>query len=95
MNIDPTMVSLCHDPERGVFTARSGGMTLGTLTYAWIGEASISIDHVVVIPQARGGRIARSLVEGVLEWARGQHVAVIPVCRYAQVVIRRSFKESR
>ena len=95
MRLDPTNLVLRHHADRNVFLVESGGLALGTLTYSCLGESAIAIDHVVVIPDAQGGRIARVLVEGAIEWASAQRLDVVPVCRYARALVERSLNLSR
>jgi predicted GNAT family acetyltransferase len=87
----PIGLSRRHDTDTRMFIAESDGRALGTLMYSCSGESAITIDHVVVIPEVRGGRIARVLVEGAIDWADTQHLEVIPVCRYARAICRRLY----
>jgi predicted GNAT family acetyltransferase len=72
----------------GTFIAERDGIRIGELEYSRISDSAIAIDHVVVTPTARGGSVARTLVDAAVTLARREHAGVVPVCRYARLALR-------
>ncbi len=77
------------DGRNGVFFIERDGRRVAELTYAREGEAAI-VDHTWVDPQLRGGKAARRLVEAVVQWARAEHLRIVPTCSYVRVVLART-----
>ena len=76
--------------RRGEFVAESDGHQIGSLLYSRRAHSAITIERVFVVPEARGGSVARTLVEAAVALARYENASIIPLCRYARVLLRRS-----
>ena len=76
-----------HDAgERGgLFYVERDGRHIAELTYRMAG-ADAMIDHTWVDPALRGQGDARRLVEAIVEWARREHVKLVPACSYVRAV---------
>ena len=74
---------------RGEFYIERDGRRVGELTYAGAGGAMV-VGHTWVDPTLRGGRLAPSLVEAAVAYARREGRKVVPVCSYVRAVFRRS-----
>jgi hypothetical protein len=74
---------------RGEFYIEREGRRVGELTYS--GSAtSMVVGHTWVDPNLRGGRLAPSLVEAAVQYARKEGRKIVPVCSYVRAVFGRS-----
>ena len=74
---------------RGEFYIEREGRRVGELTYSGMGGAMV-VGHTWVDPQLRGGRLAPSLVEAAVDYARKEGRKIVPVCSYVRAVFGRS-----
>jgi hypothetical protein len=74
---------------RGEFYIEREGRRVGELTYSASGRAMV-VGHTWVDPKLRGGRLAPSLVEAAVGYARREGRKIVPVCSYVRVVFGRS-----
>lgn len=73
----------------GGFFIEREGRRVAELTYSAAGDA-IVVGHTYVDPNLRGGTLARDLVDAMVQWAREEHLKVVPVCSYVRAVFDRS-----
>ncbi|TCN27097.1 GNAT family N-acetyltransferase [Mesobacillus foraminis] len=73
--------------EKGFFI-EEGGRQLAEITYTPVDENTLSIDHTYVSEELRGQGIAKQLVEKVIDKARGENKKIIPICSYAQTLLK-------
>jgi predicted GNAT family N-acyltransferase len=60
----------CHDEQAQHLLALKNGAPVGTLRVRWLdGGRTAKIERVAVLPEARGSRIGRALVEAALAFA--------------------------
>lgn len=78
-------IKIVHEPERNRVAAYDGKLEVGKLTYE-IKDSSWVVDHTFVRMKYRGMKIARKLVDEVVEKAKEEGVTIIPVCPYVQKV---------
>jgi uncharacterized protein len=71
--------------RRGAFYIEREGRRVAELTYRMMG-ADAMVDHTWVEPKLRGGGEAGSLVAAAVEWAREEHVKLVPACSYVRAV---------
>jgi predicted GNAT family acetyltransferase len=74
--------------RRAVVNERAG-QRLGETTYLQAGEKRVIVDHTFVDDALRGEGAGRRLLQGVVEWARAEHLLVIPVCPFAKAMFER------
>ena len=74
----------------GELVAECEGQRVGSLIYSRRDGATLTIEHVFVLPEARGGRVGRVLVEAAVALARREDARVVAVCGYARLVLRRT-----
>ena len=75
--------------QQGEFNWISQAQKQGELTYKWVGNDKISIDHTWVDPALRGQGVARQLLDAAVDFARQRHIKIIPRCSYAVAVFQR------
>ena len=75
--------------RHGAFFIEREGRRVAELTYRMMG-ADAMVDHTWVDPKLRGGGEAKSLVLAAVEWARKEHMKLVPVCSYVRTVFDRT-----
>jgi len=70
--------------SKGFFKASEDGKEAGRMTYSWAGEDRFIIDHTEVNPEFSGRGVGQKLVESALNYARENHVKIIPLCPFAK-----------
>jgi uncharacterized protein len=71
--------------HRGAFVISSDGMRMAELTYTVAGPYII-LDHTRVDDNLRGTGAGGRLVKAAVEWARAEHVRLLPLCPFAKSV---------
>ena len=78
------------DGERnGMFFIEREGRRVAELTYRMLGDTAV-VDHTWVDPNLRGGKLAPSLVDAVVAWAREGQRKISPACSYVRMVMDRA-----
>ncbi|MGZ5105047.1 MAG: GNAT family N-acetyltransferase [Usitatibacter sp.] len=72
----------------GAFFVERDGRRVAELTYHMMG-ADAMVDHTWVDPKLRGKGDAARLVEAAVQWARREHVKLVPACSYVRAVFAR------
>ena len=75
--------------SRGEFYIEREGRRVGELTYSGTGGAMV-VGHTWVDPNLRGGRLAPSLVDAAVAYARREGRKIVPVCSYVRAVFGRT-----
>jgi predicted GNAT family acetyltransferase len=73
----------------GHFAVMDGDKELGRLYYSWAGIDKFVINHTEVIPEAKGTGAGKFLVEGAVNYARANNFKLVPVCAFANAMIRK------
>jgi uncharacterized protein len=83
-------LEIAHHPEgnRGSFTIDRDGKRLATMIYSRAGDLII-INHTEVDPALRGTGAGARLVGAGVEWARRDHLRIVPLCPFAKTVFDR------
>lgn len=81
MNIEQT-----NDEKKGFFKAIEEGKTAGEMTYVWAGPGKLIIDHTEVSPDFSGKGVGKKLVLEAVQYARINHVKILPLCPFAKSV---------
>jgi hypothetical protein len=76
-------------PREGVFFIQRDGKRVAELTYRMLGETAV-VDYTWVDRSLRGGKLAPSLVEAVVRWAREENRKISPACSYVRAVMDRT-----
>lgn len=71
----------------GYFRAIENGDILGTITYNWLKDNTLAIDHTEVDPDREDEGIGKKLVESVFNFAKQKNVKIKPVCKFAKSVL--------
>lgn len=74
---------------QGAFLAVENGHNVGELTYVYVKEKTIRIDHTLVHPSQRGKGLAHWLVEAAVAYARAEGLSIVPVCSFAVAEFKR------
>lgn len=74
------------DGKRGVIEAFEDGVKMGELTYEWISDEKLLINHTQVSEKFKGMGIARKLVIAAIDLAKEKKVKIVPVCWYAEKI---------
>ena len=82
---------IVHDQaeRNGTFFIEREGRRVAELTYRMTGDTAV-VDHTWVDPKLRGGALAPSLVQAVVDWARRDNLKISPVCSYVRIVMDRA-----
>lgn len=62
------------------------------VTYVFNDKNTILIDHTFVSDELRGQGIAKDLVDAVVNYARQENLKIIPLCSYAEWLMKSSEK---
>jgi predicted GNAT family acetyltransferase len=71
--------------HRGSFFIERNGQRLAEMTYS-VGGVIAIIDHTDVSEALRGTGTGARLVNAAVEWARAEHMQIVPLCPYAKSV---------
>ena len=75
--------------SHGEFFVEREGRRVAELTYSLSGERAV-VAHTWVDPTLRGAGMAPALVDAAAQWARDEHVKIVPVCSYVRAVFDRN-----
>lgn len=71
----------------GYFRAVADKEILGTVTYKWIEDGVLEIDHAEVKAENEGEGIGQQLVKSVIDFAKKENIKIKPECPFAKAVI--------
>ena len=74
---------------QGAFLAMENGHNVGKLTYVYVKEKTIRIDHTLVHPSQRGKGLAHRLVKAAVDYARAEGLSIVPICSFAVADFKR------
>lgn len=74
------------DGMNGVFYVEDNAERLAEMTYYLKGENKMIIEHTEVDERLRGKNIGLQLVEAAVEFARSEHLKIVPACVFAKSV---------
>ena len=75
--------------KKGVFMAMEDDAQMGEMTYVWVNDERIIIDHTEVYPRYEGKGIGKSMFLEAVEFARRKEIQIIPLCPFAKSMFRR------
>jgi hypothetical protein len=81
----PALV-VSHDRDGEAFTIEKDGERLAEMSYTWLSDQVIRIDHTEVGEALAGQGAGKALVHAAVAWARAENVTIVPRCRFARSV---------
>lgn len=87
MKVDADNIEVRNNEDEGRFEANVGGH-LAVAEYRREGKA-IVFTHTEVPKQLSGQGVGNKLVEQALDFARAEHLVVVPVCPFVRAFIQR------
>jgi Predicted acetyltransferase len=75
--------------KSGAFIAMHNGNEVGEMTYNWLDEKNIVVNHTGVRPQYEGRGVGRQLMETCVGYARENQIKILPLCSFVQTMFNR------
>lgn len=72
-----------QDGNKGAFNIEESGKLMAEMTYSRTGTDLMIIDHTEVADELRGKNIGYQLVKTAVEYARTNHIKILPLCPFA------------
>lgn len=79
--------------SKGSFFIKDGEDIDAEMTYSMAGESLMIIDHTEVSDKLRGKNIGYELVQAGVDFAREQHLKILPLCPFAAAVFKKKHSE--
>ncbi|WP_259070094.1 GNAT family N-acetyltransferase [Mucilaginibacter sp. X4EP1] len=75
-----------NDGKRGAFFIEDEGKEIALMHYTFAGPGKIIIDHTEVNEAYEGKGLGRKLVKAGVDYAREQHIKILPLCPFAKKI---------
>jgi len=75
-----------QEGSKGSFFVQEGGERLAEMTYSMTGTDLMIIDHTEVSDVLKGKSVGYQLVHTAVEYARANHIKILPLCPFAKSV---------
>ncbi|TWJ01593.1 hypothetical protein JN11_01744 [Mucilaginibacter frigoritolerans] len=75
-----------NDGKRGAFFIEEEGKEIALMHYTFAGPTKMIIDHTEVNPAYEGKGLGRKLVKAGVDYAREQHIKILPLCPFAKKI---------
>jgi predicted GNAT family acetyltransferase len=75
-----------QEGSKGSFYVEENGILLAEMTYSMTGTTLMIIDHTEVSDTLRGKNVGYRLVHTAVEYARTNHIKILPLCPFAKSV---------
>ena len=82
-----------QEGSKGSFYVEEGGVILAEMTYSMTGTELMIIDHTEVSDELRGKNVGYQLVKTAVEYARINHMKILPLCPFANAVFKKKGTE--
>lgn len=79
-----------NSESKGEFIAMIDGQQAGKMTYSWAGDQKFIIDHTEIDPTYKGQGVGREMVYKAVEYARGNHLKIVPLCPFAKATFEKN-----
>lgn len=79
-----------NSESKGEFIAMIDGQQAGKMTYSWAGDQKFIIDHTEVDPIYKGQGVGKEMVYKAVEYARGNHLKIVPLCPFAKATFEKN-----
>ncbi|MBR9847055.1 MAG: N-acetyltransferase [Algicola sp.] len=80
--------------NKGRFYYEVDGVQKANMTYSKAGSDKLIIDHTEVDESLQGEGIGYKLVEASVNYAREQHIKIVPLCPFAAAVFKKKSEYS-
>lgn len=81
-----TEIKQTNEEQKGYLTAFVNGKTAGKLTYTFVPDKGIIIDHTEVNKIFHRQNVGKKMVLYMVEYARNNHKKIIPLCPFAKTM---------
>lgn len=78
------------DESKGMFYIEENGHRLAEMTYSKSGTSHLVIDHTGVSAALKGQGAGKQLVQAAVEYARAEHLKILPLCSFARGVFEKT-----
>ena len=75
-----------QDGSKGSFYVAENGVIQAEMTYSMTGTTLMIIDHTEVSDELKGKNVGYQLVHTAVEYARANHIKILPLCPFAKSV---------
>ncbi len=75
-----------QEGSKGSFYVEENDIVLAEMTYSMTGTNLMIIDHTEVSDALRGKNVGYQLVHTAVEYARANHIKILPLCPFAKSV---------
>jgi predicted GNAT family acetyltransferase len=82
-----------QDGSKGSFYVEEEGTVLAEMTYSMAGTELMIIDHTEVSDELKGKNVGYQLVKTAVEYARTNHIKILPLCPFANSVFKKKIQE--
>ena len=82
-----------QEGNKGSFYVEEAGAVLAEMTWSMTGTDLMIIDHTEVSDELRGKNVGYQLVHTAVEYARANHIKIIPLCPFAKSVFDKKAAE--
>lgn len=79
-----------NSDKKGLFKAVEDGKEAGSMLYTWSGSDQFIINHTNVDPEFGGRGVGKELLMKLVEYARENHLKVIPICPFAKKMFEKN-----
>ncbi|MES2645308.1 MAG: GNAT family N-acetyltransferase [Bacteroidota bacterium] len=81
-----------NEKNHGAFYAKEGNEQLGEMVIS-ISDNKLSVYHTEVSDKAEGKGLAKKMLQTMVDYARKNHLKVIPLCPFVHVQFKRHPQE--
>lgn len=89
--MDEVKLSL-DEKHHGAFYVTDGTKRLGEMVIS-VGKENLTVYHTEVVAEAEGKGLAKQLLNAMVDYARKEHLKVIPLCPYVHAQFKRHPQE--
>ena len=82
-----------QEGNKGSFYVQENEQLLAEMTYSMTGTELMIIDHTDVSDTLRGKNVGYQLVQAAVEYARANHMKILPLCPFANAVFKKKIAE--
>jgi predicted GNAT family acetyltransferase len=79
-----------HTNDKGTFFINDGDKIIAEMVYSTRPGGEMIIEHTEVDNALKGKNIGTELVDRAVEYAKANNMKIVPVCRFANAIIRRN-----